>query len=53
MSERPTRCKVPKNVWFATKLMAMRNVERKGPDWRYWRCYDHYHVKPRKGTVTK
>lgn len=45
---RPKECHVPKNVWFDTFEMAQRNVERKPPGWFVWRCYDHYHVKPKK-----
>jgi hypothetical protein len=52
MSECPEQCKAPANVWFTSREVAERNVTRKATQleerWFVWRCYDHFHVKPKK-----
>ncbi len=55
MSQRPTKCKVPDNVWFSTRTQALNNLARKGHErtWHVWKCFDHFHIQPNKKTKVK
>jgi len=54
--KRPEKCKVPGNVWFENKNMALANCWRKETEghgaWFAWYCNGHYHIKPKRSNRT-